>query len=119
MGKIQTSIWKSCLCERVGIVESLKETEKAPTTMAYTQYLLQTAYSGTVPEILATILPCFWVYLDIGEHLDPRGTREAYKEWINMYSSEEYRDLVMRLRGDLNGYLKALPNSERRKVEGH
>lgn len=106
-------------CKSVGIEGSLRKTETAPTTMAYSQYLLQTAYSGTVPEILSIILPCFWVYLDISKHLETKGTREEYKEWINMYRSEEYRELVNGIRKDFNRYLKHVDGVELGRIETH
>lgn len=106
-------------CKRVGIEENLRETEPVPTTMAYSWYLLQTAYSGTIPEILAIILPCFWVYLDISEHLETKGTREEYKEWINTYRAEEYRELVNGLRKDFNSYLKHVDGVKLERIENH
>jgi len=103
-------------CEKVGI-ENLEETEMAPTTAAYTQYLVKTAYSESVPEIISVILPCFWVYLDMGEELDPSDTKEEYREWILMYRSEEFEELIKKLKADLDSYLEKMGEDEISKID--
>jgi len=103
-------------CEKVGI-EDLLETEMAPTTAAYTQYLVKTAYSESVPEIISVILPCFWVYLDMGKELDPSDTREEYREWILMYRSEEFEELIKKLKNDLDSYLEKMGEDEIGKID--
>jgi len=98
-------------CEEVGI-ENLEETEMAPTTAAYTQYLVKTAYSESVPQIISVILPCFWVYLDMGKELDPSDTKEDYRKWILMYRSKEFEELIKKLKDDLDSYLEKMSKDE-------
>lgn len=100
-------------CRKIG-VDNLEDVEMTPTTAAYTQYLLKTAYSESVPEIIAVILPCFWVYLDMGEKIDPSGTKEVYRKWILMYKSEEFEDLINKLKSDLDWHLERM-NEEKIK----
>ena len=46
-------------CADFGITEEeLRATEASPTTLAYTNHLVQTAYSGGAGEAAAAILPC-------------------------------------------------------------
>lgn len=89
-------------CERFGISrEELAATEAAPTTHAYTRHLLSVAYQGTLPEIMAALLPCQWGYWEIGRHLAETESPPAqplYAEWVAMYSSAEYGELAARLR---------------------
>lgn len=84
-------------CARFGITaEDLEATEFAPTTYAYTRHLLSVAYEGTIAEIIASMLPCQWGYGDIGRHLAAQGlpaSQPLYAEWIEMYSSEEFKAL--------------------------
>jgi len=103
-------------CERVGI-ENLQETEMAPTTAAYTQYLVKTAYSESMPEIISVILPCFWVYLDMGKELDPSDTKEEYREWILMYRSEEFEELIKKLKADLDSYMEKMNEDRVSKID--
>ncbi|MEI2376469.1 thiaminase II [Priestia megaterium] len=78
---------------------SEKELEKAqpsPTTLAYTHYMLHVGQSGTLAELVAALLPCMWSYWEIGKELSekPGANHEFYREWIEMYSSEEFGELA-------------------------
>ncbi|MGU3395147.1 thiaminase II [Priestia sp. D51] len=78
---------------------SEKELEKAqpsPTTLAYTYYMLHVGQSGTLAELVAALLPCMWSYWEIGKELSekPGANNEFYREWIEMYSSEEFGELA-------------------------
>lgn len=89
------------ICSEFGISpEELARTHPAPTTLAYTSYLLRTAYEGTTEEMLAALLPCSWGYAEIGVRLKASGLPEAphYAKWIETYASKEYLDLVAWLR---------------------
>ncbi len=73
--------------------QDLDATEKAPTCVAYTNFLLRTAYEGTLPEIAAALLPCMQGYLDIAEHMaDLAETPHRYTPFIEMYTSDEFRE---------------------------
>ncbi len=89
-------------CARFGITsEELEATRPAPTTVAYTSYLLRVASQGSFGELAASLLPCQWGYWEIGEHLARRGAPShapLYAEWVAMYSSDEFRDLALHLR---------------------
>ncbi|MCS7117358.1 MAG: TenA family protein, partial [Thaumarchaeota archaeon] len=67
-----------------------------PTNLAYTNYLLSVASLRPFEEGLAAILPCFWVYFEVGRELVKRGSPvPAYRRWIDTYSSPEYERAVM------------------------
>ncbi len=93
-------------CEDFGITEEeLKSTQHSPTTLAYTRHLIQTAFSGGVGEIAATILPCSWGYCEIGQMLAGRGvptSQPLYARWIEMYNSQEFAELADWLRSFLD-----------------
>ena len=95
-------------CAQFGISrKELDETPVAPTTMAYTRFLLTAAYHQAFPELVAALLPCQWGYWEIGDYLNRRGQRQhapLYCQWIQMYASEEFKalaDWVRRLADDL------------------
>ncbi|MGN6610972.1 MAG: bifunctional hydroxymethylpyrimidine kinase/phosphomethylpyrimidine kinase [Angustibacter sp.] len=60
---------------------------------AYTSYLLAVAQRGDYAELLAAVLPCFWVYADVGERLLER-TRDQpghpYRRWIDQYGDPAF-----------------------------
>ncbi len=56
--------------ERFGLTPSeMTATRMAPTNYAYTRHLLSIAATGTLPELLTAILPCAWIYAEVGRHL--------------------------------------------------
>ncbi|MBO0678386.1 thiaminase II [Mycolicibacterium sp. S2-37] len=67
----------------------------APTTRAYTSYLLATVYGGSFVDGLAAILPCYWIYARVGEDLAARGSADPrYQRWIDSYGGEEFAATV-------------------------
>src|SRR3712207_537896 len=70
-------------------------TVASPTTLAYTSYLLKTAALGDYPEVLGAVLPCYWIYWEVGKALLERGSPNVlYKRWIDTYGGEEFGTLV-------------------------
>ena len=90
-------------CQEFGITLSdLEQTIASPTTIAYTSFLLKTAYHGTFAEFVAALLPCQLGYWEIGEHLSNLGKPSdapLYSQWIDMYTSEEFGELASTIRG--------------------
>ena len=93
-------------CAEFGITQQeLETTAPAPTTVAYTSFLLQLAYHGTFPELVASLLPCQRGYCEIGTHLASLGEPEnapLYGQWIRMYASPEFAELAESIRSLVN-----------------
>ena len=89
-------------CAQFGITrQELEETPVAPTTLAYTNFLLATAHLGSYPEMVAALLPCQWGYWEIGDYLLRRGPPKGaplYRQWVEMYASEQFKALACWLR---------------------
>jgi thiaminase/transcriptional activator TenA len=92
----------------LGISESDLEREPpAPTTQAYTDFLVRTAAIGEQSELAAALLPCMWGYAEIGQRLAAAPEQppdQCYQRWIATYADAEFdelaawcRDLVDRL----------------------
>ena len=48
--------------QRLGLqADQLLDSERTPTTQAYTRHLLAVAREGTLGEIVAAVLPCYWI----------------------------------------------------------
>jgi thiaminase (transcriptional activator TenA) len=65
--------------------------EVQPTTRAYTSFLIATVLSGSFADGLAAVLPCFWIYAEVGKHLKQAGSpNPVYQRWIESYGSGDY-----------------------------
>jgi thiaminase (transcriptional activator TenA) len=89
--------------------EALEAEPMAPTTRAYTDFLLRTAAMGDFGELAAALLPCMWGFSEIGLRLAERGrpADERCAAWIDAYADPEFtklagwcRELVDRLGAD-------------------
>ncbi len=66
-----------------------------PETQAYVSYLLAVTGSGSFAEAVAAVLPCYWIYARVGEHLQQSGSPDPlYQRWIDMYAGQEYQAVV-------------------------
>jgi thiaminase/transcriptional activator TenA len=115
------------MLERLGeklqiFVDELRAAEPAPTNVAYTRHLLSVAYSGTVGEMMAALLPCMWSYQEIGERLSTRSAlkRHAiYSDWCATYQSHEYIVLVGWYKGLVNRFALQSGFQVREKMKHH
>src|ERR1700730_17672701 len=69
--------------------------EPMPDCLAYTSFLLATAYQKPWEVLVAALLPCFWIYWDVAQAI----TREAapdnpYRAWIDTYADPHFGEAV-------------------------
>jgi thiaminase/transcriptional activator TenA len=65
--------------------------EPAPTTLAYTSYLLAATTGGSYAEGVAAVLPCYWIYREVGRELQRHGSPDPrYQRWIGTYGGAEF-----------------------------
>lgn len=75
--------------------EAVASTPMAPTNVAYTSYLLAVAYGRPFPEVMAALLPCYWIYWEVGKALAARGSPDPlFRRWIETYAAEQFGALV-------------------------
>lgn len=69
-----------------------------PLTLAchhYTSYLLATAWAESYPVVLASLLPCFWIYAEVGKDIVGQSApNNPYQAWIDTYASEDFHVAV-------------------------
>lgn len=97
----------------------LEEEEKAPTTRAYTDFLVRVAAVDGFPELIAALLPCMWGFCEVGQRLS-RGARPAddrYAKWIEMYSSEDFAALATWCRALVDRVATDLPEGQLGRME--
>lgn len=70
--------------------------EASPTCQNYTQFLLTKASLDQIEIAIAAVLPCFWIYKKVGDHIyqNQSNTNNPYQEWINTYAGEDFGLLV-------------------------
>ncbi len=69
--------------------------EPSPTCTAYTNVLLSVAHVGSYAELVAAVLPCFWIYWDIGKQIAAAADRDnPYRAWIDTYSDPAFGEEV-------------------------
>ncbi|WP_227356655.1 thiaminase II [Haladaptatus salinisoli] len=79
--------------------DELERTRKAPTCVAYTNFLVRTAHEGSMAEISAAVYPCGQGYLDVARHMaDAADGDHRYTPFIEKYSSDEFADAVAWMR---------------------
>ena len=73
--------------------EDIENFKPAPTAYAYTSHLYRASLSGSLAQIIAAILPCYWLYADIGhKYRDEKPEEEIYRNWIQMYASDWFQE---------------------------
>ena len=71
------------------------DVEKSPGCFTYTNFLISKAIHCSYEESLAALLPCFWIYQEVGLHIHKSAAAQnPYQKWIDMYSGEEFQDVV-------------------------
>ena len=75
--------------------DDVAATPLAPTNLAYTSYLLAVAYGAPFHEAVAALLPCYWIYWEVGRALERAGSPDPlYARWIGTYAAEEFGAIV-------------------------
>ncbi|WP_163859010.1 thiaminase II [Paenibacillus elgii] len=105
----------------LGVTEEEKAAfEPAPTSYAYTSHMIRAAYTGQLGDIIAAILPCYWLYYEIGERLAGCTPEEPiYREWIAAYGGEWFRVLVEEQIARLDELAEQATAQDRQRMQNH
>jgi thiaminase/transcriptional activator TenA len=69
--------------------------EPSPDCLSYTSFLLATAYHEPWEVLLAALLPCFWIYWDVGQAIAREAAADnPYRAWIDTYADEGFEKVV-------------------------
>lgn len=75
--------------------EQFEATPLTPACHHYTSYLVATAWSASYPVVLAALLPCFWIYAEVGKAIHAKARQpNPYAAWIDTYAGEEFHNAV-------------------------
>ncbi len=63
--------------------------------IAYTNFLLASAYAHSYEESLVALLPCFYIYREVGNYIKKQSfSTNPYSLWIDTYSGIEFSNAV-------------------------
>jgi len=74
--------------------------QKSTVTTNYTRHLLKTARTATTIEAIASVLPCFYIYCELGKQMSSpilSVTNHPYRDWIASYTDEAFSESTNRL----------------------
>ena len=97
--------------------KQLDAVPKGPITQAYIGHLQSVAHGGSLGELVAAVLPCYWIYGEVGRRLYRKRPRKPkiYREWIETYAAEAFwRPVREQIR--LMDQLGAAANSNEKKL---
>jgi len=70
-------------------------TPMTPACHHYTSYLLATAWAEPYPVTVAALLPCFWIYAEVGRDIHAcSAPGNPYQSWVDTYAGEEFHATV-------------------------
>lgn len=98
--------------------EDITNFKPAPTAYAYTSHLYRSTMYGNLAYTVAAMLPCYWLYADIGkknEHANPE--REIYRNWIKMYASDWFQDATKGQIDLLNSLVADMSEKDKEKIK--
>src|SRR5690242_5216573 len=73
----------------------LADAEPSPDCLGYTSFLLATAYHDPWEVLVAALLPCFWIYWDVGSRIARTSAADnPYRAWIDTYADEAFGEAV-------------------------
>lgn len=85
------------LHERWLATEPARLAQPDSVTTAYLDHLLAASARGDYRVLIAALLPCFWIYQDVGERLHARShERHPYRSWLDTYADPHFADSTRR-----------------------
>ena len=88
--EVESELHRTWLSTRTG------DETLGPVTKSYVDHLLAAAVSGSYGVLVAAVLPCFWLYAEVGQTLHAQflaaGAPEAhpYAAWLRTYADEDF-----------------------------
>ena len=64
----------------------------------YTSFLQATAWAESYPVALAAVLPCYWVYAQVGNDIVGKSVaNNPYQKWVDTYVSDDFQQAVSKV----------------------
>ncbi|MBN7794937.1 bifunctional hydroxymethylpyrimidine kinase/phosphomethylpyrimidine kinase [Microbacterium esteraromaticum] len=87
----------SWLTPMTGVSVATFSADPTPVTTGYLDHLRATAFTGDYATLIAAVLPCFWLYADLGERLhsgafgpEPLDPGHPFASWLATYADPTF-----------------------------
>lgn len=93
----------------------------SPSCRMYISFMHNILLSRPVYEAVAAVLPCFTVYMHVGNHIYANQTQESnpYKDWIDTYSGDSFAESVKTAEDICDELALNCSSSQRKKMLEH
>ena len=76
-------------------LDDLAAAEPSPTCLGYTNFLVATAQRDSYGALASAVLPCFWIYWEVGKHIARIAAPDnPYQAWIDTYADPGFGEAV-------------------------
>ena len=93
-----------------------------PVTKAYVDHLLAASAAGSYAVLVAAVLPCFWLYAEVGQNLHAQfldaGAPEThpYAVWLRAYADEAFAEATRQAIGYADAAARAGSEAQRQAM---
>ncbi len=95
-----------------------KARKKSKVIKKYTSFLLKTSRNEDIFYVYCTLLPCFWVYSNVGLGIYKKSTKDnPYSEWIEFYKDDAFLKRVCKFIQIVEFESKKLSKKELKKAK--
>lgn len=97
--------------------QEIMETPIAPTAYHYVSHMYRQLLDGTPNSAFAGMLPCAWLYQEIGDRLIQTGSpNPLYQRWIETYAGDAAAEAVKKERQLLDRLYQESPKTEQQQM---
>jgi thiaminase (transcriptional activator TenA) len=76
-----------------------QSTPPSPTCIGYSSYLIKLASTRSYEEAIAALLPCFWIYWDVGQTMFAQSPDDnPYADWVSTYADPAFGAATARVK---------------------
>ncbi|MER1985960.1 MAG: thiaminase II [Solibacillus sp.] len=109
----ELELHRTTFCALAVTEEELASFEPAPAAYNYVSHMYSAVYNGDVAEAFAAILPCPWLYQEIGQcYKEAKPGVALYEQWIALYSSDEMVESIAIQKAMMNHFANEQPAKE-------
>lgn len=113
----------SWLTPESGVGEGTFDASPSAVTTAYLDHLRATAFAGDYAVLVAALLPCFWLYIDLGRRLHDgqfgeyaRDPQHPYASWLATYADPAFAEATEHAIAYVTGAAAAADEQTRQRM---
>ncbi|MEG0261153.1 MAG: thiaminase II [Lysinibacillus sp.] len=100
--------------------DDLAQAEPAPNALNYINHMYSAVHNGDVAEAFAAMMPCPWLYLEIGQYYkDAKPGVKLYQDWIDMYSNDAFQETIQKQIQMMNSYAEKVSPAKLALLKTH